>query len=231
MTFSKYLLLCLSASTLAACQTTDGFVADIADTFNLSGGSSPYAISDVEVAKTKDPCPQVKIVDELSSLSEFASPGNTAESNLISRVNLQQVQSTCSFQSDQVSVDLKMAFESTLGEKARVRATDQPFFSYPFFVAVTDPKGIIMAKEVFSASMTYEKDEDSHVYFETMRQLIPLDREENAKRHQVLLGFQLDPSQLQYNRANMVTIPAAPATMSESNEANDPTSLTAAPPL
>lgn len=211
MTFSKYLLLCLSASTLAACQTADGFVADIADTFNLSGNSSPYAISDVEVAKTKDPCPQVKIVDELSSLSEFASPGNTSEPNLISRVNLQQVESTCSFQNDQVSVDLKMAFESTLGAKGRLRSSDKPFFSYPFFVAVTDPQGIIMAKEVFSASMTYEKGEESHVYFETMRQLIPLDREENAKRHQVLLGFQLDPAQLKYNRANMITVPAEPA--------------------
>lgn len=131
MKFSKYLLLCLSATTLAACQTADGFVADFADTFNMGGGSSPYAISDVEVAKTKDPCPQVKIVDELSSLSEFASPSNTSESNLISRVNLQQVQSTCSFQSGQVSVDLQMAFESTLGDKGRVRSTDKPFSPTP----------------------------------------------------------------------------------------------------
>lgn len=214
MKIAKYLLLCLSATTLAACQTADGFVADIADTFNLrGGGSSPYAISDVEVAKSDDPCPRVSIVDELSSLSEFANPSNTSESNLISRVNLQQVESSCSFQSGQVSVDLKMAFESTLGAKGRVRSTDKPFFSYPFFVAVTNPKGIIMAKEVFSASMTYDKGEDSHVYFETMRQLIPLDRQDNAKRHQVLLGFQLDPAQLQYNRANMVTVPAQPTAM------------------
>lgn len=214
MKLSKYLLLCLSATTLAACQTADGFVADFSDTFNMQGGgSSPYAISDVEVAKSNDPCPRVSIVDELSSLSEFASPGNTSESNLISRVNLQQVESTCSFQNDQVSVDLKMAFESTLGEKAKVRATDKPFFSYPFFVAVTDPKGIIMAKEVFSASMTYEKGEDSHNYYETMRQLIPIDRKSNAKRHQILLGFQLDPAQLKYNRANMVAVPATQETM------------------
>ena len=214
MKLSKYLLLCLSATTLAACQTADGFVADFADTFNMQGGgSSPYAISDVEVAKSNDPCPRVSIVDELSSLSEFASPGNTSESNLISRVNLQQVESTCSFQNDQVSVDLKMAFESTLGEKAKVRATDKPFFSYPFFVAVTDPKGIIMAKEVFSASMTYNKGEDSHNYYETMRQLIPIDRKSNAKRHQILLGFQLDPAQLKYNRANMVPVPATQETM------------------
>lgn len=215
MKFPKYLLLCLSAGTLAACQTADGFVADVAETFNVQGGSSPYAISDVEVAKSDNPCPRVRIVDELSSLSEFASPSNTSESNLISRVNLQQVESTCSFQKDQVSVDLKMAFESRLGEKAKVHATDQPFFSYPFFVAVTDPRGIIMAKEVFSASMTYLKGEQSHVYYENMRQLIPLEREENAKRHQILLGFQLNPAQLQYNRANMV--PVTPKQAAQTN--------------
>ena len=101
-----------------------------------------------------------------------------------------------------------MAFESTLGEKGKLRKNDKPFFSYPFFVAVTDPKGVIMAKEIFSASMTYDRNEDSHTYYESMRQLIPLDRKSSAKRHKVLLGFQLDPAQLKYNRQNMVAVPA-----------------------
>ena len=204
----RALLLCAACIGLSACQTADGLVSDISSTFNLDRSSSPYAISDVEVAKTNDPCPQVHIVDELSSLSEFASVGNTSERNLISRVNLQQVESSCSFQNNQVSVDLKMAFESTLGEKGKLRKNDKPFFSYPFFVAVTDPKGVIMAKEIFSASMTYDRNEDSHTYYESMRQLIPLDRKSHAKRHKVLLGFQLDPAQLKYNRQNMVAVPA-----------------------
>jgi len=120
--FSRTLLLCVACIGLSACETADGLVSDISGAFNLDGSRSPYAVSDVEVAKVNDPCPQVHIVDELSSLSEFASAGNTAESNLISRVSLQQVESACSFQNDQVSVDLKMAFESILGEKVNYAA-------------------------------------------------------------------------------------------------------------
>lgn len=203
MTLSRALLITLASLSLGACKTADGLVSDIGTSLNLDSGTSPYATPDVAVAHSNDPCPQVQIVDELSALSEFSSAKNTSEDNLVSRVNLQHVESACSFQTDQVSVDMKMAFESALGPKGKLRSNDIPFFSYPFFIAVADPEGIIMAKEVFSASMTYARNEKTHTHYENMRQLIPMPRREDARRHKVLLGLQLDPAQLAYNRKNM----------------------------
>ena len=168
-----------------------------------SGGKQEMASSGG--LRIDDGCPTVQIVDELSSLSEFTGSTRT-EPNLISRVNLNQVESSCAFIDGQIALDLRLAFEGALGPKAKKSSSDKPLFSYPFFVAVTNPSGVILAKEIFSASMTYERNEDSHTYFENMRQLIPISDRENAHRYKVMLGFQLSEEQLKYNRKYLVPV-------------------------
>ena len=75
--------------------------------------------------------------------------------NLISRIDLKSAESTCRLASKSAIVDVRLIFQGKLGAKGRQTRTDKPFFSYPFFVAVTSPNGKIMAKEIFAASMTY----------------------------------------------------------------------------
>jgi len=146
-------------------------------------------------------CPQVEIVEELSSLSEFTDMVAPEPKNLLSRVDMGLLESKCEHGDGEVIVDLKLVFESILGPKATRTVRDRPFFSYPFFIAVTGPKGDIMAKEVFSASMTYNLREDSHTYYESLRQIIPVPSKHQASLHKVLIGFQLNQAQLNYNRA------------------------------
>ena len=203
--FKTALLLGLSTITLSACQTLEGAWQDINAPFQERQSSLDLPQNRaIAPAAAASPCPEIEIVDELSSMSEFEPANKTEPENLVSRVNLKQVESTCRFSDDYVAVDLKLAFESSLGAKAKLRKNDKPFFSYPFFVAVADPDGYVLAKEIFGASMTYERNEESHTYFEKMRQLIPINRKEDARHFKVMLGFQLDESQLDYNRENMI---------------------------
>jgi len=150
------------------------------------------------------PCPQVEIVDDLSSLSDFQNPTKTISSQLISRVDLRQAESTCKLASKSAIIDLKLIFNGKLGEKGRKKSSDKPFFSYPFFIAVLSPGGKIMGKEIFAASMTYGAKEDKHTYFEKLRQIIPIKSKSSANLYKILIGFQLTPDQLAYNRANMI---------------------------
>ena len=154
----------------------------------------------------KTTCPKVQIVDDLSSLSDFIDPNKPNKKNLISRIDIDSAESTCKLASKSVIVDLKLVFNGKLGPKGRSNANEKPFFSYPFFVAVTAPNGEILAKEVFAASMTYNASEDSHSYFEKMRQIIPIKSKSSANRYSVLIGFQITPDQLSYNRENMVPV-------------------------
>lgn len=213
-------LLMLTAPILS-CQTLENIASDIE---NVSGDRAApgSAVSPLQESETllASPCPQVEIVDDLSSLSDFTNPKKMSKDNLISRVDLSSAESTCKLASASAIVDLKVVFNGKLGPKARQKDSDKPFFSYPFFIAVTAPSGKIMAKEIFSASLTYGAKENSHAYFENLRQIIPIASKDQAKNYRVLVGFQLTPEQLAYNRANMVPVAEAAAAEKKTKKAN-----------
>lgn len=206
MRFSKALLLLGTAVTLSACQTITS-VFDVVDEAagNITGaalGSQEKTHGDPATAFASH-CPEIIIVDELKSLSEFSSKSSTREKDLVSRVDMEKMDAACKLLDDNVTIDLKLAFNSELGNKAKIRKNDKPFFAYPFFVAVTDLRGSILAKEVFAASVSYNQNETAHTYYENIRQIIPLTRRMNAKSYKIFLGFQLSDEQLAYNRKNL----------------------------
>jgi len=210
MKYLKIFTVCLLIPFLGACQTLEGAKDDAYDlaegNIYVAGVTSGHAEQ-----LLKSPCPQVEIVDDLSSISDFVNPKKQIRSNLISRVDLKSAESTCKLSSKTAIVDLKLIFNGELGPKGRVKSSDKPFFSYPFFVAVTTPNGKIMAKEIFAASLTYGANENEHAYFENLRQIIPIKSKNQAHNYRVLIGFQVTPDQLKYNREHMVPIASAEA--------------------
>jgi len=200
LSMSACLFTCLL--TLSACETYEGLKQDIQN-IDLSNLSPARSISEDE--KHSDflvdgDCPEVQIVDELNMLSEFSAGNTMTLPNLVSTVSVSEAQSTCAYNDRSVTVDLKLSFDGKLGPKGRRSTTEKPFFSYPFFVAVTNANGKILAKEIFAASMTYNLNQDEQLYFETLRQIIPVDTRIQGSRYNVMVGFQLTESQLKYNR-------------------------------
>ena len=194
--------------TLASCQTLEGMRDDAYDI--SEGNIYVTGVSGRQPEQLlRSPCPQVEIVDDLSSISDFSNPKKQDKHNLISRVDLKSAESTCKLSSKTAIVDLKLLFNGKLGSKGRKKETEKPFFSYPFFVAVTTPAGKIIAKEIFAASMTYGAKENEHTYFENLRQIIPIKSKVQANNYRILIGFQVTPDQLEYNREHMVPIASA----------------------
>ena len=99
-----------------------------------------------------------------------------------------------------------MDFAGTLGPQARAASGQKPFFSHPFFVAITSDNGDILAKEIFAASLTYPAGADSQTYTERLRQVIPIDNRDRGANYKVLVGFQLTPDQLAYNRKKLAEV-------------------------
>lgn len=200
LAFVSFLFCTLLA--LSGCETWES----VKQKFNTIDWS--FAADEPAIVTPETRCPEVRIVDELSSLTEFAGEGHTDSQNQISQVFMTAVNTACQYSQKNVAIDLKLEFKGTLGPKAKVRQDDKPFFSYPFFVAVLSEKEEILAKEVFSASLSYGRDEQSHTYYESLRQIIPFDDAAEAPGYKVLIGFQLTQDQLAYNRAHQ--IPVAP---------------------
>jgi len=207
MNASRLLLLIGSLSLLSACGAITKAYEAVGGKVRSSGGSSGTAetINPQQRSLFDGQCPDITIVDELSVLNEFNDPGNTNDSNIISSVAMKLEKEECATTSEELTIDLNLAFHSELGPQAKIKDNDKPFFAYPFFVAVTDPEGTILAKEVFAASMTYDRNEDTHTYYEQIRQIIPKERRSNINNYKIYLGFQLNDQQLTYNRANMAS--------------------------
>lgn len=205
MKYAALLLMPLALLTLGGCNTIQTFGRDLTSSLNGQIPSKqPHEILTAQgVHNSSGPCPTIQIIDELSSLSEFSPASSADPDNLVSQVSLSEVDSSCSLKSNVAMVDLKLAFQGRLGPKAKISSGDKPFFAYPFFLALTDLNGVVLAKEVFAASMTYERADNTHLYYEKLRQLIPVGSPDQAGQYKIMIGFQLDYDQLKYNRRTM----------------------------
>jgi len=186
--------LALSIAALSACQTFDGVVKDL-ESIKLPALNNSTSSSSEQLVYSGD-CPQVEAVEELKSLSEFTDITDQSDYNLVSRVDITNMQSACSYDERAVTIDVRMDFAGKLGPKSAPPAN----FSYPFFVAITSASGEILAKEIFAAPLSYQSGQTSQNYSEKLRQIIPIENKDRGSRYKVLVGFQLTPDQLTYNR-------------------------------
>lgn len=223
MNIKKATCLFIVLTALSACQTMDTFVEDVNE-LTRNGGAGFPSPSQLVQGKSESllasPCPQVELVDDLSSISDFSNSKDMVHKNLISRVDLSSAESTCKLSANSAIIDLKLLFNGMLGPKGKQKDSDKPFFSYPYFVAVTAPGGKIIGKEVFAASLAFSAHEDKHVYYENLRQIIPITDKNAANRYKILIGFQVSPEQLAYNRKNMVPVASAKAAKAKKDSKN-----------
>lgn len=189
----NFALLSISCLALIGCESVSNTLSGMRDK-PVPGTVEKQSQFTDELVK-KGGCPETEIVQELSGYSDFVSTQYLAEDQLISRAHISAIDSTCSYNPRSVQVDLKLTFEGTVGPMGQGRSE----YTYPFFVAITGPGGKILAKEVFSASMDYSGG-SYKTYQENMRQIIPLSDPEKGMQHKILIGFQLGPEQLDYNR-------------------------------
>lgn len=200
--FLAFMSISLCLLTLSACETYEGLKDDISS-IDLSS-FTPAVRANPEDKHSNflidGDCPRIEVVDELSMLSEYVNPQSPAQNEKISNVAISSAESTCTYGNRSVTVDLKLNFNGELGPQGKITPGDKPFFSYPYFVAVTDTSDKILAKEIFAAPMTYETGQNTKTYIETLRQIIPAENRAQGSRYKIMIGFQLTKAQLAENR-------------------------------
>ncbi len=144
-------------------------------------------------------CPAVSRVAELSSLYQFANPARPVEGAKISESHITRVTSACRKVGNNLKLDINVGFDGGLGPKGRIRAGDKPSFAYPYFIAITNERNQILSKEIFAVSFNYDSASTLQAQSETLSQLVPLSGED-PRTYRILIGFQLSPEELAYNR-------------------------------
>ncbi|MGQ0527587.1 MAG: hypothetical protein ACT4OY_06110 [Alphaproteobacteria bacterium] len=180
-------------NTIRATDIAKDNLEDISDTAaSIPTGSEDYLRSN---------CPSVKLVNELGVFTDYTNFKNAGKDNLITQVRVSRLSTSCSYTDRSVTVDINLLFEGQLGPAAQ-RGPHETFFSYPFFIAITSPQNVVMARQVFAAPMAFAPGQTMQTHTEHLRQVIPLQRPTDGPGHNILVGFQLNKHQLAYNRAH-----------------------------
>lgn len=209
-------LLAAACLGLTACESMDGSMAGIKSGFGNIVTAGSDAIGSLTSGKNKkteqtapapeailaadEGCPDITVVNDLSSLHRFIDMDNPVENSKISSIAITDVANGCRHMKNNIVVEMNIRFEGETGNRARIRDTDKPSFSYPYFVAVTSPHGTILSKEIYALNVSYEDNTDDTIVTEQIRQIIPVDDGAYGPDHTILVGFQLNDKELAYNR-------------------------------
>lgn len=157
-------------------------------------------VEKVEDKQLPGVCPQVGILEDAKDLTLFSDKQKTADSFIRSTSKIKDFDGGCDYKKDKVFVDLDLYIQTKLGPKARIRQKDKVTIVLPYFIAIADPAGEVVAKEVFAAAVRFKSGEESKEQIERLRQVIPLDEEVMGPNYRIFAGFQLTQKQLDYNR-------------------------------
>jgi hypothetical protein len=147
-------------------------------------------------------CPPVSIDQDTSHIYLFTDPAHPKPTNEESHAHMATVRGMCTDHGKSILIDISLDIEGGLGPKARAGSSDKPSFSYPYFLAVTDPQGNVIAEQVYATTLSYGPDEQRLNKTETLRQIVPLNGHTGADYH-IVLGFQLNTDQIAYNQAHL----------------------------
>lgn len=140
-------------------------------------------------------CPKVAIVRDLQTVTQFR-PGPKELTNAISRGILVDYAGNCEYDKTGVTVNVTLFLAA---EKGAAMQGSQATFRY--FVAVARPgEEEPVTKTEFETTVDFPAGQNRAGNREELTPRIPLPPDSNAKDWRILVGFQLTPEQLEYNR-------------------------------
>ncbi len=141
-------------------------------------------------------CPRVAVVRDAAEVTLFRQGGGRDLTDVVTRGAVMDFRGGCKPADGKVDVDFQLVLATERGP-----AFDGRDPTYQYFVAVADREGQVLAKQVFDATMRFAEGQNRAGSVEDLHQSIPLPQGRRAEDYQVLVGFQLTPDQLQFNRS------------------------------
>lgn len=144
------------------------------------------------------PCPLMGVLYDNSRLVDFAAPDNQRYSNIEFTGEMQGISGLCRYIEDDpiaMSIEIEMLF-------GRGPAATSDRQTYRYWVAVTRRGRAPIEKAYFDVDVRWNRDEAVVTRTERIEHIvIPRANEEiSGENFEILVGFELTPEQLQFNR-------------------------------
>ncbi len=147
-----------------------------------------------KVSKELPLCPQVAIVRTLEGVKDFGGESSTEPDQLVAAALMRSVVGTCEFKKNGIDIVFDLNFSAQRGPRLGGLHA-----SFPFFVAVVNPNGTVLNKELMTFESKFSSDSRFTENNESLHVFLPLPKAERktAPDYQVLMGFQLTKEQLE----------------------------------
>lgn len=210
MTFLRIFLL-FPVLALGGCVTMGNIKDNIVQGYNSVAGYFEKRVDPVKEEKKKLPvydgtCPDVAVRPDLGYLVDFYDDANASRDNIASEVTITRVANICRVENGALVMQIDFDIDAKAGPRARQKPKDQPNFAYPYFVAVQDAQGNVLYKEIFAVTVAYGREENEKVVSETIFQNMPFPDSAAGQSYHVVIGFQLNETQLAYNSRTASTV-------------------------
>lgn len=138
-------------------------------------------------------CPQVYLVQDATHYVDYAPGAGTDLIDVRYDAHIISVEWLCTFLTDKNRVEMEVRFgmRAMMGPSAPESQT-----RFPYFVAVADPDGNIIAKQVFGIDIGFPGNALEVGHIESVFQKLTYSSLARAADYTVYVGFQLTPEQL-----------------------------------
>ncbi|HYE00719.1 MAG TPA: hypothetical protein VEH84_15160 [Alphaproteobacteria bacterium] len=149
------------------------------------------------------PCPQVQILRDASGLT--LANGAAADPNaVVARAGFGAFTGSCVYDTDREEPSVEVEVDVTLVAERGPAGGNRPEITVPYFVAVLGADQTVIAKQDFTATLEFDAAGRAAVT-EQLEQIIQLGPNNLAAGpgYQIMIGYQLTPEQLEFNRRNL----------------------------
>lgn len=145
--------------------------------------------------QTQLPCPSVVVVSDASSTTAFISKEGKDLTDIAFEAQIEQVGHSCFYNDSLVTVNTLIRIDGTRGPRSVVTESE-----VIFFVAIIDKDQNVVGRERFETTLSFNSRRQRAAIVEEIEQIIPIRPNFRGFDYQILIGFELTPLQLEYNR-------------------------------
>ncbi len=140
-------------------------------------------------------CPRAAILSELATVTKFRSGPARDLTDVTAQGEIFDILVGCKYDRQGVTVDLQLAIRAQRGPADQTRRAQ-----LEFFVAVADAQRNILNKAVFPAVFEFREGQTTVARVEELEPVIPRATAETGPTYEILVGFQLTPDEIEWNR-------------------------------
>lgn len=191
----------MSLIAMVPMQVCSRFVVLAALVMLVAGCSDAYrSVTGVFKKKQEFSCPRAAIVKDASRLTTFRPGPGRDITDIKFEARLPRIEIGCKYDDQGVEVQTNVVIIAARGPADTTRQAQ-----VRYFVAVLNPRNQVIGKKEFSTQLAFPINIDRGAVSEELVERIPVGRGVSASGYKIVVGFQLTPAELQYNRTKNVT--------------------------